>query len=139
VNAELIKEVKKSGKSEIFMVKRRIAVATDGKDGLEDSVSNVFGRAKTFTIVDTKDEKIIGVKVLENPALSYHHGAGPIAIKMLIDDGAEVVLANELGVGASEILEQHNIIFIQAKPSTNVGEAIKKALRTHKRKPSQIS
>ena len=118
------------------MVKYRIAVATNGKDGLDDIVSNVFGRARTFTIVDVEDEKIIGVRVLENPALSYHHGAGPIAIKMLIDDDVEVVLANELGVGASDILKQHNIIYIQAKPGTNVGEAIKKALHTHKRKLS---
>jgi len=115
------------------LVKCRIAVATDGKNGLEDTVSNVFGRARTFTIIDTEDEKIIGVSVLENPALSYSHGAGPIAIKTLIDDGVEAVIANELGVGASEILEQHNITYIQAKPSTNVGDAIKKALRAHKR------
>jgi predicted Fe-Mo cluster-binding NifX family protein len=113
------------------MVKRRIAVSTDGKNGLEDAVSNVFGRAKTFTIVDADDEKIISVSVLENPALSYAHGAGPIAIKTLIDDGVEVVIANELGVGASEILEQHNIIYIQAKLGTNVKEAIKNALRTY--------
>ena len=87
------------------MVKRRIAVATEGKKGLEDIVSNVFGRAKTFTIVDADGEKIIGVSVLENPAIFYSHGAGPIVIKTLIDDGVEVVLANELGVGASEILD----------------------------------
>ena len=129
-----LRKLKNQGKDEIFMVKHRIAVATDGKDGLEDVVSNVFGRARTFTIVDVEDEKIIGVSVLENPALSYHHGAGPIAIETLIDDGVEVVLANELGVGASDILKQHNIIYIQAKPGTNVGEAIKKALRTHKSK-----
>ena len=122
----------KSGEGEIFRVKRRIAVATDGKNGLEDTVSNVFGRARTFTIVDVEDEKIIGVSILENPALSYKHGAGPIAIKMLIDNGVEVVLANELGVGASEILEQHNIIYILAKSGTNVRDAIKKALRVHK-------
>jgi predicted Fe-Mo cluster-binding NifX family protein len=109
------------------MVKRKIAVATDGKNGLEDTVSNVFGRAKAFTIVDADDEKIISVSVLENPALSYSHGAGPIAIKTLIDNGVKVVIANELGDGASEILEQHNIIYIQAKPGTNVGEAIKKS------------
>jgi predicted Fe-Mo cluster-binding NifX family protein len=115
------------------MVKRRIAVATDGRDGIEDVVSNVFGRARTFTIVDVEDEKIIGVSVLENPALAYPHGAGPIAIKTLVDDGVEVVLANEIGVGASEILEQHNIIYIQARPGTNVGDAIKKVLRTHKK------
>jgi predicted Fe-Mo cluster-binding NifX family protein len=119
------------------MVKRRIAVATDGKNGLDDTVSNVFGRAPTFTIVDAKDEKIISVRVLENPALSYKHGAGPIAVKMLIDDGVEVVLANELGVGASEILENHNISFIPAKPGTNVGETVKKALHTHQTKLTQ--
>jgi predicted Fe-Mo cluster-binding NifX family protein len=113
------------------MVKCRIAVATNGKNGLEGVVANVFGRAKTFTIVDVDDEKLISVSVLENPALSYAHGAGPIAIKTLIDDGVEVVIANELGVGASEILEQHNIIYIQAKLGTNVKEAIKNALRTY--------
>jgi predicted Fe-Mo cluster-binding NifX family protein len=116
----------------MLMVKRRIAVATDGKKGLEDIVSNVFGRAKTFTIVDAEDEKILGVKILENPALSYSHGAGPIAIKTLIDNGIEMVIANELGIGASEILQQHNVIYMQAKPGTNAGDAIKNALRTHK-------
>jgi predicted Fe-Mo cluster-binding NifX family protein len=115
------------------MVKRRVAVATDGKKGFEDKVSNVFGRARTFTIIDVEDEKIIDISIMENPALSYKHGAGPIAIKMLVDDGVEVVLANELGVGASEILENHNILFIKAKPGANVGETVKNALCAHKK------
>ena len=114
------------------MVKRRIAVATDGKDGLDDVVSNVFGRAKTYTIIDADDEEIISIRVQDNPALSYAHGAGPIAIKTLIDNGIEMVIANELGIGASEILQQHNVIYMQAKPGTNAGDAIKNALRTHK-------
>jgi predicted Fe-Mo cluster-binding NifX family protein len=115
------------------MVKLRIAVATDGKNGLEDAVSNVFGRAKTFTIVDVEDEKITNVSMLENPSRSYAHGAGPIAIKTLIDNGVEVVIATEIGVGASEILKQHNIIYIQAKPGTNAQKVIKNALRTYKK------
>jgi predicted Fe-Mo cluster-binding NifX family protein len=117
-------------------VKRRIAVATEGKKGLEDVVSKVFGRAKTFTIIEADDEKTISVSVIENPALSYSHGAGPIAIKTLIDDGVETVIANELGIGASEILEQHNIGYIKAKPGVNVEEIIKKVFFTHKRKLS---
>jgi len=112
--------------------KLKIAVATNEKNGLEDVVSNVFGRAKTFTIVDTEDKKITGISILENPAISYHHGAGPIAVKMLIDEGVKVVLANELGFGASELLKQHNVTVIQVKPGTNVRDATKKALRTHK-------
>ena len=116
------------------MGKLRIAVATNEKNGLEDVVSNVFGRARTFTIVDSEDEKITSVNILENSAVSYHHGAGPIAVKMLVDEGVEVVLANELGIGASELLKQHNITIIPVKPGTNVGEATKKALRTYKEK-----
>ena len=122
------------------MGKLRIAVATNEKNGLGDVVSNVFGRARTFTIVDAEDEKITGVTILENSAVSYHHGAGPIAVKMLVDEGVEVVLANELGIGASELLKQHNITIIPVKPGTNVEEAIKKALHTHKEKgiPDEI-
>ena len=116
------------------MGKLRIAVATNEKDGLGDVVSSVFGRARTFTIVDAEDEKITGVTILENSAVSYHHGAGPIAVKMLVDENVEVVLANELGIGASELLKQHKIAIIPVKPGTNVAEATKKALRTHKKK-----
>jgi len=120
-------------KGEIFMAKHRIAVATDGEGGLKDVVSDVFGRAKTFTIVDAENEKIIGVKVLKNPAISYAHGAGPIAIKSLVDDGVGLVIAYELGIGASEILKQHNISYTQTKPGTNVEKIIKKTLRLHKK------
>ena len=114
------------------MGKLKIAIATNEKNGLEDVVSNVFGRAKTFTIVDTEDKKITGISILENSAVSYHHGAGPIAVKMLIDEGVKVVLANELGFGAAELLKQHNVTVIPVKPGTNVRDATKKALRTHK-------
>jgi predicted Fe-Mo cluster-binding NifX family protein len=120
------------GGGETFLVNLRLAIATNGKDGLEDVVSNVFGRAKTFTIVDAEDEFITGVRVLENSAVSYHHGAGPIAVKMLIDEGVKVVIANELGIGAAELLKQHNIEHILVKPETKVGEALSKALQ-HKK------
>ena len=116
------------------MGKVRIAFATNGTKGLDDSVSNVFGRAKTFTIVDAEDETITGVTTLENTAVSYHHGAGPIAVKTLVDESVEVVIANELGIGASELLKQHNIAVVAVKPGTNVAEAVKKVLRTRKQK-----
>ncbi|MCW4016173.1 MAG: NifB/NifX family molybdenum-iron cluster-binding protein [Candidatus Bathyarchaeota archaeon] len=114
------------------MVNLRIAVATNGKDGVEDIVSNVFGRAKTFTIIDAQNEKVANVRILENTAITYHHGAGPIAVKTLVDEGVNVVLANELGYGAAELLKQHNVKFISVKPGTNVKDATKKVLHTHK-------
>ncbi|MCK4884841.1 NifB/NifX family molybdenum-iron cluster-binding protein [Candidatus Bathyarchaeota archaeon] len=40
------------------------------RSGLGGVVSNVFGRAKTFTIVDAEDENITDVRILENSAAS---------------------------------------------------------------------
>jgi predicted Fe-Mo cluster-binding NifX family protein len=112
----------------IFVRKFRIAVATKGREGLEDIVSEVFGRANTFTIMDVDGEEIKGVKTLENPAVSYKHGAGPIVVKMLIDAGVNMVLATELGPGASVLLEQHNVTTLAVKPGTGVEESVRKAL-----------
>jgi predicted Fe-Mo cluster-binding NifX family protein len=39
-----------------------------------------------------------------------------------------MVLASELGPGASALLEQHNVTHIAAKPGTSVKESIGKAL-----------
>jgi len=108
--------------------KVKIAIPTKGQGGLEDVVSDVFGRANAFTIVDVEEGEIKNVKILENPALSYKHGAGPIVVKMLVDSGVNMVLSTELGPGASALLEQHNVTHIVVKPGTSVKESIGKAL-----------
>ncbi len=110
------------------MEKLRIAVATTAHGGLEDIVSEVFGRASTFTVVDVEGGEIKDVNVLENPALTYEHGAGPIVVKMLLDRGVKAVIGAELGPGASALLEQHNVTHIIVKPGVRVSEAIRKAL-----------
>ena len=115
------------------MEKLRIAVATNESNGLNDKVSKVFGRAKTFTIIDTQKQDFCITKTLVNPATSYHHGAGPIAVKILIDERVDVVLANELGFGASELLKQHNIIMIPTKPNTKVNDAVRQTLQKLKK------
>ncbi len=111
------------------MKKFRIAVPTKGREGLKDVVSEVFGRANAFTIIDAEEGKIKGVKILENPAISYKYGAGPIVVKMLIDTGVNMVLATELGPGASALLEQHDVATIAVKPGTSVKESVRKALK----------
>lgn len=108
--------------------KFRIAIATNERGGLEDTVSEVFGRASSFTIVDVEDDEIKGVEVIQNPAVSYKHGAGPIVVKMLVDSGVNMVLSTELGPGASALIEQHNIVKIAVKPGISVSETVKNAL-----------
>jgi len=110
------------------MVKLRIAVPTKSHNGLEDVVSEVFGRAKTFTIVDVEDGEVKKVEVIDNPAVSYEYGAGPVAVKTLADLGVNTVIAGELGPGASNLLEHYNIDRLLLKPNARVADSIKENL-----------
>ena len=92
--------------------KIRIAVATKGRKGLEDTVSEVFGRAKTFTILDILEKVIQNVEVLENPAASQKQGVGPIVTKMLGEARVNIVAAGEVGPGASTLLEVYTARFL---------------------------
>lgn len=105
--------------------KIRIALPTDGEKGLDDTVSRVFGRANTFTIVDLENEKIKNVKILKNFALDYKSGVGPIIVKMLADSKVNVVVTGEIGPGAVTLLEQYKIKKIRVEPGIKVIEAIK--------------
>lgn len=109
--------------------KIKIAVATNGKEKLEDAVSQVFGRAATFTIVDIEGKDIQEVKVIENPAASYEHGVGPLVVKKLIDSKVNVVIAPEFGPGASTLLESHKIVMISVESGIKVRKAVKDALK----------
>jgi len=110
------------------MRKLRIAVATKTRAGLEDVVSEVFGKAKTFTIVDVEDGEFKNVQVVDNPAASYEYGAGPVAVKTLADFKVNLVMATEFGPGASGLLEHYKISQLLVKPNTKVSESIKQTL-----------
>ena len=115
--------------------KLKVAIPTKGQGGLDDVVSEVFGRAHTFTIVDVEESGINvirNVRILENPAVSYKHGAGPIVVKMLIDEGVTTVIAAEFGPGVSTLLDQHTITRITSTPGIRVAESIKELFENSK-------
>ena len=107
----------------------KIAIPTKGDKGLEDLVSDVFGRAKTFTILDIQSGSIADVEVVENPAANYKHGAGPIVVKMLTEMNVTAVAARELGVGASTLLEMNKIKNIEVEAHIPVKEALQNILK----------
>jgi predicted Fe-Mo cluster-binding NifX family protein len=107
----------------------RVAIPTKADKGLEDVVSEVFGKAKTFTIVDVEDGQIRNVRVIDNPGASYEYGSGPIAVKTLVDLKVNYVLAAELGPGASELLKHHGIKKVLIKPNTKVIDAVRECLK----------
>ena len=106
----------------------KIAVPTKGDKGLEDSISEVFGRSEKFTIIEAINGSIIKVETVENPAASYKHGAGPIVVKMLTDMGVTAVAAREFGLGVSTLLEQNGIKKFNVKADITVKEAVEKIL-----------
>jgi predicted Fe-Mo cluster-binding NifX family protein len=112
----------------VSVKKSRVAVPTKGRGGLDDVVSEVFGRAKTFTIVNVEKGAIKNFKVFENPAVSYQHGAGPIVVKMLLDKGVNIVVATEFGPGVSTLLDQHKVRKITATAGTSVAQSLKELL-----------
>jgi predicted Fe-Mo cluster-binding NifX family protein len=109
------------------MKKLRIAVPTKTHAGLKGVVSEVFGKAKTFTIVDVEDGEVKNVQVVDNPAASYEYGSGPVAVKTLSDLKVNLVIAAEFGPGASNLLEHHNIQKFSVKPDSRVADSIKEA------------
>jgi predicted Fe-Mo cluster-binding NifX family protein len=106
----------------------KLAIPTKEGGGIDDVVSDVFGRAKTFTILDIEGKEVKKVEVIQNPATSYKHGAGPIAVKTLIDMKVNTVVAGEFGPGVSTLLEQFNMEKVEVKRGTRVTEAIKQFL-----------
>jgi predicted Fe-Mo cluster-binding NifX family protein len=112
--------------------KSRVAVPTKGQGGLDDVVSEVFGRANTFTIIDVEKGAIKNSRVLKNPAVSYQHGAGPIVVKMLLDEGVNVVIATEFGPGVSTLLDQHKVRKITVTAGTSVAQSVEELLGPEK-------
>jgi len=115
----------------------RIAIPTKGRGGLNDVLSEVFSRSKIFTIIDVDESGAVkNIEIVENPAATYKHGAGPVAVKMLADLRVDVAVAPELGIGASTLLDEHGIIAIKIRAGTKVSKALEKALSEIKRRGS---
>ena len=115
------------------MKTNRVALATSGDRGLEDEISDVFGRSEKITIVDLAENEVANVRTMDNPSVSYRFGAGPILVKALVDIGVRIAVGAEFGPGTAELMKDHKITMVLAKPGTNVRDAIKSAMAEQKR------
>ena len=110
----------------------KVAVATNGDKGLDDEISEVFGKAKTFTLVDIENGRIKGVRVIKNPGTDYKYGSGPIAAKTLIDEKVEVVIASEVGPNVTSILSDRGVRIITVAPGRRVQEVVQELINEGK-------
>ncbi|HHQ44743.1 MAG TPA: dinitrogenase iron-molybdenum cofactor biosynthesis protein [Candidatus Altiarchaeales archaeon] len=82
----------------------KIAVPTDGDKGLEENVSEHFGRSNTYTIVDDETGE---VNVVENT--SEHMGGSGMPPELLAGEGVDVLLCRGLGRRAIQMFSDRNI------------------------------
>ncbi|MEM2922576.1 MAG: NifB/NifX family molybdenum-iron cluster-binding protein [Candidatus Bathyarchaeia archaeon] len=113
-------------------LKMRIVVASQGLKGLEDVVSQVFGRSPTFTFIDVEDGRVKKCKAEKNSLAGAPHGAGPLTCARLSKLGVEVVVAANFGPTVSAILKEAEIEMITVKPGIKVEDAIQQYLKTFK-------
>ena len=77
--------------------------------GLEDQVSPVFGRCPTFTFVDVEGNDIKNTEIIQNEFATAMGGAGIQAAQLVVNKGADVVIAGNYGPNAYPILSQAGV------------------------------
>ncbi len=83
----------------------RVCIPTEGSGGLDAPVGEHFGRAPTYTIVDTETGE---VEVLPNE--SEHMGGSGLPAELLAQAGVDVVLCAGLGWRAKALLEDYGMM-----------------------------
>ncbi len=98
----------------------KIAVASKG-EGLKSEIDNMFGRSEYFVIVDLENME---VKSIENTAKNESNGAGGKAVKLLSNEGVEIIVAPELGPKAVTAVEAFKIKAYKKDSFKTVEEAV---------------
>jgi ATP-binding protein involved in chromosome partitioning len=94
----------------------KIAVATEGKGGLDAPVSAHFGRCPFYTVVEVVGDEIIEATAVENPHYDSHTpGAVPQFIVSLRTDA---MLAGGMGPRAVQILESAGVCVVTGATGT---------------------
>ncbi len=100
----------------------KICVPSTGKD-LSSAIDSHFGRAPAFAIFDTATGE---VKFYDNEAISADRGAGVKASQFVLDKGVDVLVCDNLGQRAKDVIGASGIKVIQAS-GISVQEAIELA------------
>ena len=82
----------------------KIAVPTDSKKGLADTVAEHFGRCLTYTFLDEKGDIL---EIIENTA-GHTEGSG-LPPQLIRERGADVLLCRDLGPRALNLCRELGI------------------------------
>lgn len=102
-------------------------MAATTKGGLDDLVSEVFGRCATFTMVDVEGKEIKGADVVPNQFAGGTGGVGIQVAQMAVKEKVRAVLAGRFGPNATQVLEQAGIEMVSTA-GVPVRQAVEKYL-----------
>jgi len=105
----------------------RVAVSTTS-GGLDDRVSDVFGRTLSFTIVDVRNGEIRNFEIVKNEFAMRGGGAGVAVSQFLIDKGVNAVVTGNIGPNALDILTSAGVKVYRGS-GLIVKDAVKKLVR----------
>ncbi len=83
----------------------KIVIPTDGKNGIEDTVAEHFGRCNTYTFLDEKGKVL---EIIDNT--SEHMGGTGLPPELMKAHCADVLLCRGLGPRALELCAEFKII-----------------------------
>ena len=105
----------------------KVAISTTS-GGLDDKVSEVFGRAVSFTIVDVENGEVKNVEVVRNDFAVRGGGAGVAVSQFLVDKGVDAVITGNIGPNALAVLSSAGVKVYNGR-GLKVKEAIEKLVR----------
>ncbi len=105
----------------------RIAASTT-RGGIDDVITDMFGRAPTFTVVDVENGRIGNYEIIRNENAAASGGAGIATSQLMADRDVDAVLTGMLGPNAYNVLTAAGIKAYRAS-GMKVSEAIERMLR----------
>ncbi|RLG80868.1 MAG: hypothetical protein DRO40_10535 [Thermoprotei archaeon] len=103
----------------------RIMATTLDNRGLESTISPMFARSPYITIVDIVNGQISNVDSLQNPYAQVPQGAGRLFSQWILSSGAIAVVTSNIGMNASQILQQSGINVHIVPAGTKLMDALK--------------
>jgi len=107
---------------------KTIAVPVAGRN-VEDPMERHFGRSSAFAIIETDGARLVNARILRNPHRSAEYGAGKLAARLVLEAGADVVIADELGEGSAVALRESGVETLSGVKAATVKEAVEKYLK----------
>lgn len=93
----------------------KVSVPSIGKGGMDDTVSQHFGRAPVYTVFDTETGEYSVV-----PNTSDHNGGVGLPTDLLAETGVDVMLCGGIGKSAAVMFQNMGIdVFVGASGTIN--------------------